>query len=93
MSLLELEKKYQDYLSKQYKALYTLYNNIKLDASLTLKTNDITKAILLRMKAFSDTNNVFCKLKFLTFANIFPQAPVGNFFVNYNESARHFVLS
>jgi hypothetical protein len=37
--------------------------------------------------------NVFCKLKFLTFANIFPQAPVGNFFVNYNESARHFVLS
>ena len=36
--------------------------------------------------------NVFCKLKFLTFANIFPQAPVGNFFVNYNESARHFVL-
>jgi len=36
---------------------------------------------------------VFCKSKFLTFANIFPQAPVGNFFVNYNESARHFVLS
>ncbi|MBE3102052.1 MAG: hypothetical protein IMZ47_07270 [Firmicutes bacterium] len=36
---------------------------------------------------------VFCKLKFLTFANIFPQAPVGNFFVSYNESARHFVLS
>jgi hypothetical protein len=27
-----------------------------------------------------ETMIVFCKLKFLTFANIFPQAPVGNFF-------------
>ena len=28
------------------------------------------------------TTAVFCKLKFLTFAKLFPQAPVGNFFVN-----------
>ena len=25
---------------------------------------------------------VFCKVKFPTFAKLFPQAPVGNFFVN-----------
>ena len=56
MSILELEKKYQDYLINQYKELHSLYNKIKLDTTLSLKTNDITKAILLRMKAFYDTN-------------------------------------
>ncbi len=29
---------------------------------------------------------VFCNLKFLTFAKLFPQAPVGNFYVNPNSS-------
>jgi len=57
MSFLELEEKYQDYLINQYAELYSLYNNIKLDDSLSLNTSDITKAILLRMKAFSITNN------------------------------------
>ena len=57
MSLFELEEKYQDYLLNQYDELNSLYNNIKLDGSLSLNTNDITKAILLRMKVFSDTNN------------------------------------
>ncbi len=56
MSLLEFEKKYQDYLLNQYDELHSLYNNIKLSAGISLKTNDITKAILLRMKAFYDTN-------------------------------------
>lgn len=56
MSLLEFEKKYQDYLLNQYDELYSLYNNIKLNTVVSLKTNDITKAILLRMKAFYDTN-------------------------------------
>jgi len=56
MSLLEFEKKYQDYLLNQYNELYSLYNNIKLNDGISLKTNDITKAILLRMKAFYDTN-------------------------------------
>ena len=56
MSLLEFEKKYQDYLLNQYNKLRSLYNNIKLNAGMSLKTNDITKAILLRMKAFYDTN-------------------------------------
>jgi hypothetical protein len=57
MSLLEFEQKYQNYLLSQYDELHSLYNNIKLDDSLSLKTNEITKAILLRMKAFSETNN------------------------------------
>ncbi len=57
MSLLKLEKKYQDYLLNQYDELHTLYTNIKLVADLSLKTNEITKAIILRMKAFSETNN------------------------------------
>jgi hypothetical protein len=29
---------------------------------------------------------VFCNLKFLTFAKLFPQAPVGNFYVNPSSS-------
>jgi len=57
MSLLEFEQKYQDYLLKQYDELHSLYNNIKLDDSLSLDTSDITKAILLRIKAFYETNN------------------------------------
>ena len=56
MSLIEFEKKYRDYLSKRYKELYSLYNNIKFNGDISLKTNDITKAILWRMKARSETN-------------------------------------
>lgn len=56
MSLLEFEQKYHNYLSKQYKELYSLYNNIKLNGDISLKTNDITKAILWRMKVRSESN-------------------------------------
>ena len=56
MSFLELEKKYQDYLINQYNELCSLYKDIKLCGSLSLDTNDITKAILWRMKARSETN-------------------------------------
>lgn len=73
---LELEKKYQDYLLKQYDELYSLYNNIKLNTDLSLETNDITKAILLRMKAFSDTNN-----KIKKFLNKRYAPPAADFFV------------
>jgi len=76
MSLLQFEEKYQDYLLKQYDELYSLYNNIKLEADLSLKTNDITKAILLRMKAFSETNN-----KIKEFLNKRYAAPAADFFV------------
>ena len=57
MSLLEFENKYQNYLLNQYDELCSLYNNIKLSDDLFLETNDITKAIIWRMKAFSITNN------------------------------------
>ena len=62
MSLLEFEQKYHDYLLNQYDELCSLYNNIKLNDDLSFKTNDITKAILWRMKAFSITNNKIKKL-------------------------------
>lgn len=56
-SLLKLEKKYQSYLINQYNVLLSLYNDIKSDSNISLETYDITKSILLRMKAFADTNN------------------------------------
>ena len=54
MSLLELEKKYWESLDNQQKQLVTLYEEIKSNASISLEEprRDITKVILLRMKAY-----------------------------------------
>jgi len=57
MSLLEFEKIYCKSLNNQYKQLVCLYGEIKSDTSISLEERDITKAILLRMKAYYDTQN------------------------------------
>jgi len=57
MSLLEFEKKYWESLDNQQKQLLSLYEEIKSDASISLEERDITKAILLRMKAYYDVQN------------------------------------
>ena len=57
MSLLELEKKYWKSLDNQQKELVRLYERIKADASISLRRKDITKAIILRMKAYYDSQN------------------------------------
>jgi len=57
MSLLEFEKKYWESLDNQRKQLVSLYEEIKSNASISLDERDITKAILLRMKAYYDTQN------------------------------------
>lgn len=57
MSLLEFEKKYWESLDNQQKQLKSLYEEIKSYASISLEEKDITKAILLRMKAYYDTQN------------------------------------
>jgi len=57
MSLLEFEKKYWKSLDNQQKQLVNLYEEIKSNASISLEERDITKAILLRMKAYYDTQN------------------------------------
>lgn len=54
MSLLEFEKKYWKSLNNQHKQLVSLYEEIKSNASISLEKRDITKAILLRMKAYYD---------------------------------------
>lgn len=57
MSLLEFEKKYWESLDSQYEQLVSLYEEIKLNAAVSLEKREITKAILLRMKAYYDTQN------------------------------------
>jgi len=57
MSLLEFEKKYWESLDNQRKQLVSLYEEIKSNAFISLEERDITKAILLRMKAYYDTQN------------------------------------
>jgi len=57
MSLLKFEKKYWESLNNQQKQLMRLYEKIKSDASISLEESDITKAILLRMKAYYSTQN------------------------------------
>ena len=57
MSLLEFEKKYWESLDNQQKQLVSLYEEIKSNASISLEERDITKAILLRMKAYYDAQN------------------------------------
>ena len=76
MSLLEFEQKYCKYLLNQYDKLHSLYHNIKLDNSLSLNNKDISKAIIWRMKAFSDNNN-----KIKKFLNKKYAPPAADFFV------------
>jgi hypothetical protein len=57
MSLLKFEKKYWENLDNQRKQLIILYEKIKSNVSISLEKRDITKAILLRMKAYYDTQN------------------------------------
>jgi hypothetical protein len=53
------------------------------------KLYDITTRLLKetkkKLKQKKTAEIVFCKPKFLTFAKLFPQAPVGNFYVNPNS--------
>ena len=57
MSLLEFEKKYWESLDNQHEQLVSLYEEIKLNALVSLEKREITKAIFLRMKAYYDTQN------------------------------------
>jgi len=57
MNIIKLENKYLRSLSNQYKKLIALYDDIKSEVHVSLKKRDITKAILLRMKAYYETQN------------------------------------
>ena len=57
MSLMEFEKKFWESLDNQQKQLMNLYEEMKSNASISLGHKDITKAILLRMKAYYDSQN------------------------------------
>jgi hypothetical protein len=58
MSLLKFEKKYWESLNNQYKQLVSLYEEIKSNKSkVSLEGRELTKAILLRMKAYYDAQN------------------------------------
>ncbi len=57
MSLIEFEKKYWESLDSQHKQLVSLYEEIKSNAPISLEKREISKAILLRMKAYYDTQN------------------------------------
>jgi len=76
MSLLEFEKKYWESLDNQQKQLLSLYEEIKSNTSISLKKRDITKAILLRMKAYYDVQD-----KIKKFLNKRYLSPASDFFV------------
>ncbi len=57
MSLLYFEEKYWESLDDQHNQLVRLYEGIKSSASISLEERGITKAILLRMKAYYNTQN------------------------------------
>ena len=76
MSLLEFEKKYWESLDNQQKQFLSLYEEIKSNASISLKKRDITKAILLRMKAYYDVQD-----KIKKFLNKRYLSPASDFFV------------
>lgn len=74
MSLLKFEKKYRKSLDNQWKQLISLYEKIKSNVSISLEERDITKAILLRMKAYYDTQNKikeFLNKRYMTAASDF----------------------
>ena len=76
MSLLKFEKKYWESLDNQQKQLLSLYEEIKSNASISLEERDITKAILLRMKAYYDVQD-----KIKKFLNKRYLSPASDFFV------------
>lgn len=57
MSLLEFERRYWESLDNQYKQLVNLYEEIRSNVPISFEKREITKAILLRMKAYYDTQN------------------------------------
>ncbi|GAI25624.1 unnamed protein product, partial [marine sediment metagenome] len=74
MSLLKFEKKYRESLDNQWKQLISLYEKIKSNVSISFEERDITKAILLRMKAYYDTQNKikeFLNKRYMTAASDF----------------------
>ena len=76
MSLIEFEKKYWGSLDSQHKQLISLYEEIKSNAPISLEKKEITKAILLRMKAYYDTQS-----KIKEFLNKRYLSPASDFFV------------
>lgn len=56
-SLLELEEKYENYLSKNPEELIKLYEKIRSVNFIDLKKKDVTKAILFRMRAYYFSQN------------------------------------
>lgn len=76
MSLLGFEKKYWKSLDNQQKELVRLYERIKTDASISLRKKDITKAIILRMKAYYESQN-----KIKKFLNKRYRSAASDFFV------------
>jgi len=74
MPLLKFEKKYRESLDNQWKQLIILYEKIKSNVFISLEERDITKAILLRMKAYYDTQNKikeFLNKRYMTAASDF----------------------
>jgi len=76
MSLLEFEKKYWKSLDNEQKRLVSLYEEIKSNASISLRKKDITKAIILRMKAYYESQN-----KIKKFLNKRYRSAASDFFV------------
>jgi len=76
MSLLEFEKKYWNSLDNQYDQLVNLYEEIKSNVFISLDKREITKAILLRMKAYYEVQN-----KIKVFLNKRYLPPASDFFV------------
>jgi len=76
MTLLELEKKYWDSLDNQSRQLAILYESIRSSTSISLEEREVTKAILLRMKAYYVTQN-----KIKGFLNKRYLTPASDFFV------------
>jgi hypothetical protein len=74
--LLKYEKIYRDKLNCQYEGLIEIYKKIKNGKGLSLKKNDITKAILYRMRSYYITQN-----KIKDFLNKRYVAAAADFFV------------
>lgn len=62
MELLDLERKYCKSLRKQYTELRKLFTKLESDCKFNLRKRDISKAILLRMMAYSQARHEIKKL-------------------------------
>jgi hypothetical protein len=74
MQLYEMEQQYCDSLDNQWRQLKLLYEMMKTNARISLEEKEITKAILLRMKAYYDAQNKvkeFLNKRYLTAASDF----------------------